>query len=522
MSTAARLISGSAASWAQIAVTMASQIVLVPIYLNYWDVETYGVWLAVQGIMSVLSMLDYGHQNFLAYEFLRLGINDKLALSKYLWSGIVMSFLISLFQVILIVLFFFTGTVAFLLGMSDTENITLLNSAGIALFLQGFSWMVFVTIAGLMGRALATFGYFPRTAWWSVLAAIVTAVVPLIAVVMGADLVITSVVQVIGIGMYSVPLYIDLFKLLKKEKIRFIKPSLSVGYTNFRKSLPLLGKSLFENVRQQGVRLILAPMSGPVGLVAFSTMRTGANVALQGLNTIVNPLVPDLMRFLHARDQPRTESAFATIWILVIAVMAPAIVILQAFVEPFYLLWTQNKVAFDPLLFALLSLGVLVYAVVQPAMAVVIGNNLTKTQLALTAMAAIIAFGVLILSVPVIGIVGAAGALLLAEIGAAIGYKIYAKRWLKENQLLWPSRAFHIAMAAVVIAAISLGALIIAPQLKWLLLFLSLFLFAWNFWRYWKVLPAIARQNAKNIIKKIPFINTVLTQILSKLKQRTL
>src|SRR3990170_597122 len=522
MSTAARLISGSAASWVQIAVNMASQIVLVPIYLSYWDAETYGVWLAVQGIMSTLSMLDYGHQNFLAYEFLRLGGNDRIALGKYLWSGLVIGLIISLIQIALIIIFILSGTLAFLLGESGIEDSSLLNSAGVALFLQGFSWMVFATSPGLIGRALAAFGYFPRAAWWGVVSATMTALVPLIAVIMGADLMITSVVLIIGAGVYSIPIYIDFFKLLKKEKIRFIKPSLSVGYTNFSKSLPLLGKSLFENVRQQGVRLILAPMSGPVGLVAFSTMRTGANVALQGLNTIVNPLVPDLMRFLHARDQPRTESAFATIWILVIAVMAPAIVILQAFVEPFYLLWTQNKVAFDPLLFALLSLGVLVYAVVQPAMAVVIGNNLTKTQLALTAMAAIIAFGVLILSVPVIGIVGAAGALLLAEIGAAIGYKIYAKRWLKENQLLWPSRAFHIAMAAVVIAAISLGALIIAPQLKWLLLLLSLFLFAWNFWRYWKVLPAIARQNAKNIIKKIPFINTVLTQILSKLKQRTL
>jgi O-antigen/teichoic acid export membrane protein len=382
--------------------------------------------------------------------------------------------------------------------------------------------MAFTSTAGLMGRALATFGYFPRTAWWAVVAAVVTAVAPLIAVIMGADLVITAVVQFIGLGVYSIPLYTDLFKLLKKEKIRFIKPSFSVGYTNFSKSLPLLGKSLFENVRQQGVRLILAPMSGPVGLVAFSTMRTGANVALQGLNTIVNPLVPDLMRFLHARDQPRTESAFATIWILVIAVMAPAIVILQAFVEPFYLLWTQNKVTFDPLLFALLSLGVLVYAIVQPAMAVVIGNNLTKTQLALTAMAAVIVFSVLILSVPMIGIVGAAAALLLAEIGAAIGYKIYAKRWLKQNQLLWPSRAFHIAIAALVIAAVSLGCLIIAPQLKWLVLPFSMLLFVWNFWRYWKVLPAIARQNAKNIIRKIPLINSLLTQILSKLKQRTL
>jgi hypothetical protein len=174
------------------------------------------------------------------------------------------------------------------------------------------------------------------------------------------------------------------------------------------------------------------------------------------------------------------------------------------------------------LLFALLSLGVLVYAIVQPAMAVVIGNNLTKTQLALTAMAAVIVFSVLILSVPMIGIVGAAAALLLAEIGAAIGYKIYAKRWLKQNQLLWPSRAFHIAIAALVIAAVSLGCLIIAPQLKWLVLPFSMVLFVWNFWRYWKVLPAIARQNAKNIIRKIPLINRLLTQILSKLKQRTL
>ncbi len=518
MSTAARLISGSAASWAQIAVNMASQIVLVPIYLSYWDAETYGVWLAVQGIMNTLSMLDLGHQNFLAYEFLRLGDNDRVALSKYLWSGIVIGLLISLIQLILIIVFIFSGTLAFLLGESGIENNSLLSAAGVALVLQGFSWMVFATSPGLIGRALAAFGYFPRTAWWGVVSVTMTALAPIIAVIMGADLMITSLVLVIGAGVYSIPIYIDFFKLLKKEKIGFVKPSLSTGYTNFRKSLPLLGKSLFENVRQQGVRLILTPMSGPVGLVAFSTMRTGANVALQGLNTIINPLLPELMRFLHARDQSRTESAFATIWILVITVMAPGVVILQVLIEPLYVLWTQNKVSFDPLLFAFLSFGVLVYAVVQPAMAVVIGNNLTKTQLALTAMAAIIVFAVLILSVPIIGIVGAGAALLLAEISAAVGYKFYAKRWLRQNDLQWPSRAFHIAIAALVIAAVSLGGLIIAPQLKWILLPVSMLLFAWNVLRYWKILPQIAKQNAKNILMRIP----VIRSILSKFDQKTL
>ena len=522
MSTAARLISGSAASWVQIAVNMASQIVLVPIYLSYWEAETYGVWLAVQGIMNTLSMFDLGHQNFLAYEFLRLAHKDRVALRKYLWSGIVVGLIICLIQIILIVIFIFSGTLDFLLGESGIKNSSLLNSASVALFIQGLAWMVFATSPGLIGRALAAFGYFPRTAWWGVVAVTATALAPLMAVIMGADLVITSVVLAIGTGVYSIPIYIDLFKLLKKEKIGFVKPSLSTGYTNFRKSLPLLGKSLFENVRQQGVRLILTPLSGPVGLVAFSTMRTGANVALQGLNTIVNPLLPDLMRFLHARDQSRTESAFATIWILVIAVMAPGVVILQALIEPLYVLWTQNKVSFDPLLFAFLSLGVLVYAVAQPAMAVVIGNNLTKTQLALTALAAIIVFAVLILSVPLLGIVGAGAALLLAEISAAVGYKRSAKRWLMQNNLQWPSRAFHIAMAALVIAAVSLGGLVIAPQFKWILLPVSMFFFAWNGLRYWKILPQIAKQNAKNIVMRIPVVSTILTQILSKLNQKTL
>jgi O-antigen/teichoic acid export membrane protein len=510
MSTAARLISGSAASWLQIAVNMASQVVLVPIYLSYWDAETYGVWLAVQGIMSTLSMLDLGHQNFLAYEFLRLGDNDRAGLSKYLWSGVVIGVIISLFQIILIITFIFSGTLAFLLGESGIQDSSLLNLAGIALLLQGFSWLVFATSPGLIGRALAAFGYFPRTAWWAVVAATMTALAPLVAVIMGADLMITSLALVLGAAVYSVPIYMDFFKLLRKEKIGFVKPSLSTGFTNFRKSLPLLGKSLFENVRQQGVRLVLTPLAGPVGLVAFSTMRTGANVALQGLNTIVNPLVPDLMRFLHARDQSRTESAFATIWMLVIGVMAPAIVILQAFIEPLFLLWTQNKVSFDPLLFAFLSFGVLVYAVVQPAMAVVIGNNLTKTQLALTALAAIIVLAVLIISVPILGIVGAGAALLLAEISAAIGYKTYAKRWLKQNDLQWPSRAFHIAMAALVITAVSLAGLIMAPGLRWIFLPVSMFLFALNVLRYWKILPQIAKQNAKNILMKVPVVSTVL------------
>ena len=504
MSTAGRLISGSVASWAQIGVTMAAQLILVPIYLGHWDVKTYGIWLAIQGIMSALSMLDLGYQNYIAFEFLRLGQRNILDLSKALSSALVFGVMIGLTQILLVCVFTVTDILGFLIGENRANDIELLRQAGIVLILQGFTWLFLNTIPGLMVRALAPFGYYPRMAWWTFLYAIMTAVAPLIAVVMGANLLWAGIAFAGSAFGYAVLFYIDVFRLLKKERIKLIKPSLKLGYSNFRLSLPLLGKALLENVRQQGVRLVLAPLAGPVGLAAFSTMRTGANVALQGLNTIINPLLPDLMRFLHDRDQPRSEAAFSTIWIVIVACLAPGVVILQMFIEPFYVYWTQGKIAFDPLLFALLSLGVLVYAVVQPAMAVVIGNNLTKIQLIIAAVAGVILFAVLSVLVPIIGIIGAAIALLLAEIVAAVFYKVHAERWLRGNQLMWPKKAFEVSIVSVLIAAVALGLIIFFPQIKWPIFAISMILFVWNFWRSWQGLPTVAIDSAKNFMIRIP------------------
>ncbi|HTE33761.1 MAG TPA: hypothetical protein VK666_25445, partial [Chryseolinea sp.] len=253
MSTAARLVSGSVASWAQIGVTIAAQVVLVPIYLSHWNVKTYGVWLAVQGILSALSMLDMGYQSYLGFEFLRLGKKNLLLLSKSLWSAMLVGILISLVQITIMVIFVFTDALPFLLGEAGTQDYELIHAAGVSLILQGITWLIIMTIPGLMVKALAAFGYFPRTAWWGFAYALTIAFAPLIAVIYGGDLLMASISLFIGAMLCGLGLYIDLIRLLKKEKIRFLKPSFSLGFSNFKLSLPLLGKSLLENVRQQGV-----------------------------------------------------------------------------------------------------------------------------------------------------------------------------------------------------------------------------------------------------------------------------
>ncbi len=500
MSTALRVISGSSAAWARIGVTMLSQLVLVPLYLSYWTVETYGIWLAVHALANVLCTLDFGHQTFLEYEFLRIGKDQPAELSKHLSSGIFIGICLSIFQALLIIILIVSGMLPTLFGEFKLANQSILHDAGIVLLLQGITWLICTSTTGLFTRALAPFGYYPRMSWWEVLNATLSIFAPVVAVVLGANLLITSLVAAGATIVCNCFQYCDIFHLFLKEQINISTPSLRLGLKNLLYSFIISGRNLLENVRQQGVRLILTPLSSATGLAAFSTIRTGANVALQGMATVSNPLMPELMRFLHQRDQKRIDSAFGTVWIVVVALLAPAVVMLQAFIKPLYFIWTRGQVPFNPWLFATLSQAVLIYASAQPAIAVVKGNNLLKPQFSISALAAIVVIGGMWILVPDVGILGAGVSLLIAEVIAAAGYNVVASRWMMHAGLSWPSNHFHIVSASVWIAAAAMGAMIWLPDAKWFILIGSLLLLFWNVRRYWLVLPEIATERVRKMI----------------------
>ncbi|OWP61942.1 hypothetical protein CDA63_16705 [Hymenobacter amundsenii] len=496
MSTAQRLISGTAISWLQIGVTIVSQLALVPVMLTYWSVEAYGVWLAVTAIISLVSLVDLGHHDFLMYEFMRIGRNDPTQLSRYLWSGLLFSLLISTVQTLAVALLLATDTLSVLFDSVKLANPGLLHEGGVTLLVFSIGWGLTNSLSGLMTKVLLPFGYYPRMAWWGLGLSIFFVVTIIASVVLGASLQLTAVITTGANVLFTGLIYLDLFRLLRREGITYTPPSLGLGYHNFVRSLAVSGKSGLENLRQQGIRLFLPALVGTTGLATFSTLRTGSNLALQGLNTIVQPLMPELMRFLHQRDQARCEAAFGTIWIIVVGIMAPATVVLQLVVEPLYALWTRGRIPFHPLLFALLSIGVLVFALIQPGIAVVKGNNLLRPQVVLSALAAGCVLGGLFGLVPGMGLVGIGVALLVAEIVAAVGYQLVARRWLAANGLQWPRQAYAIVLTSVVLAAAACLAIVWLPAFRWLTLAGALLGLGANAWRYWQVLPRLATERA--------------------------
>ncbi|BAV04285.1 polysaccharide biosynthesis protein [Filimonas lacunae] len=485
---------------------------LIPIYLSHWSVNVYGIWLAIQALVTVLSTLDKGHQNYLGFEFLKIGADKKKELSINLWSSIEVGLWTGLLEVLVIAGIVYSGLLMPMLGETSADNSQLVKDAGIVLLLQGIIWWITGSIGGILVRSLSPFGYYARMSWWGVWSAVITSIAPLIPVIMGKGLLEAGIAMAVATVVYNIPMFFDMFRLLKKEgvSISFSQKSSKLGWRNFFHSLALSGKDLLENLRQQGIRVILAPLSGATAMAAFSTIRTGANIALQGLGTLTNPLMPELMRFLNQRDQERMEASFGTVWMVLIAILTPGVLILQAFAPALFHVWTKGKITFDPLLFAILSLGVLVYAQAQPAMTIMRGNNLLRSQLIISILSALVVLAGMFTLVPMVGIVGAGIALLASELVATQGYKMVAHKWLVQHGLKWPAQASRIAHLSVLIATVFSTLMVLFPQHAYIILVVSLIAVGINVRWYWKRLPVLVIQKTNGLLKKIPVMGKLI------------
>jgi O-antigen/teichoic acid export membrane protein len=502
MSAIKRVISGSIASWLSILIGIFTQIILVPIYLNFWSLHEYSLWLIIQSFSGFFSIIDKSHQNYLGFEFLKYGKFAKKEIGFTLTSGILFSAIIALFQIVIILLLYFSDSLTLIIGKNNTIGDDTSNVFISVILFQVFGWIISGSIGGLLLRSVYPFGYYSRMAWWGTIVALLNNIAPVIIIVLGGHIFFTGLIQAILMIVFSLPIYYEILNILHKENVGFKQFSLLTGFQNYKNSTFLALKDFLEYFRQQGVRLIITSITLSKEVIIFNTTRTGANTALQGLSTITNPLMPELMTFLHERKQDKIEASLGTIWIIVIALMCPGVLILQSFIEPFFIIWTQNKVVFNPGLFATLSLGVLIYGAAQPALAIVTGNNLIKPQILISAIAAIIVIAGMWFLIPKLGILGSGISLLTAEVTSLFLYRNYASKWLISYSLKWPLKQFNLVFLQIIIVTISMFLIIHYSIHKNIILLISISTQTYVFILFFKSLPIIVKDKIYSFLSK--------------------
>lgn len=191
--------------------------------------------------------------------------------------------------------------------------------------------------------------------------------------------------------------------------------------------------------------------------------------------------------------------SFAMVWLVVLVLLNPAVIVAELFGKQIFAVWTHGKIPFDFALFAGLSSGILIYALAQPAMAILQGNNLIWLQLAFSALTSTVAVAGIWISIGRFGISGVGVVLAISEFCGLIAYLRAGMRWLAAHDMKWPWRLFAISSTAVLITVVSLYLMAVAVS-KDFVAACCLFLQAMFAIAYWRVLPEDAKERIRRIL----------------------
>ena len=492
MSTPARIARGTALTLGTVAVNILGQIVTVPIFLSFWEAETYGVWLIMISAFGYLFLLSTAFQQYAYSEMLKVGPAAKETVRIIYRTSVVMAFAIATFELV-IVATFTSGPILARIVPEWHENALLGTVVSILLLYSVLNFLI-MPVNAITANANVVYGHYPRVAIWGLFNAIFRLAAPAIAVLLGADFQTAALVYVLAYVASVLPALADMLRLARREGL--LRPAPVVwqqGFRNVAFCLPLAGRTFIDSFRQQGFRILLGTYAGATAVTALATTRTFANVLHQGLSTITAPLMPELMRYVVNRDQARMEGAFTIVWLCLFFLLVPGILLLCLFAEPIYLFWTQGAVEFDPVLFLTLLVAVLLYASGQPANAILQGQNRIAWIISISVAAALglVAFSILL--IPHFGLRGAGFALLGAELCAAMLTLSGAARALRQSGLDFPWRSFALVAATVgtVFALTLLAVTVFSGQPVFMAVpFAANALFAGL---YWTTIPTLAR-----------------------------
>lgn len=472
---------------------LVAQVATVPIYLEHWPVDVYGLWLLLHSAAVMLPILDGAHHQYLDGEFLKTGDENLSRMNEIFWGGFAVSIVVGGLQ--------FLATLGFLWllgkGWIPWQEQALVDSQfpSIATFLgiYAFLWWCMGSAGGILVRYLYPLGYYPRVAWWFVAVTLVESIVPVVIVLFGGDLFAATVGFLVAFVFVRGALLLDSLRIAVRAGLRKCVIEWTVAWGRFARSLILALQQWTEAMRQQGMRLILAPLAGTAEMTHFATLRVGVNAVSQGFTAVSTPLMPELMRFVRLRDQSRVDATLATLWSIMIAIVIPVSFVIQFYSEAVFSIWTDSKLKFDPVVFALLTFGMILFAISQPAWVLIRANNLLKSQLIISVTSAALLVAVMAALTPKLGIRGAATAAGITECFCLAAITFTAVQWCKEHALQFPIDQFWYVLAAFGTACFAYLAtqffswpawLISAPFVAAYLLIIVL---------YWRALPIIGR-----------------------------
>jgi O-antigen/teichoic acid export membrane protein len=392
-------------------VTALIQLVAVPLLLRAWGAAKYGDWLILSAMPTYLALSNLGFGNASGSDMtMRVAAGDRTgALQTFQSSWVLLTTTSAVLILLLSVTVWHVPWCAWL-HLSSLSNP------------QAAEVILILGVYAAVGQQNSVFesgyrcdGHFATGTTGLTLLRLVEALAAVAVALRGGSLRSVSLtyltVRCLGIFSYWVAL---------RVKCPWIR--LGTQYAQWaavrRLARPAFGFLTYpasQALSVQGFSVAVGVLLGPVAVVEFTTIRTLTRINIQLLNIISCAIWPvlstafggndiDLARRLHHRAFQVT---------LLTAVLDAALLMLVG--PTVYRIWTHNAVTFDNICFYVLVATATVNALWFTSFAVLMSNNTHHRAAFSYFIGTIASIVIAVLLIPVVGLVGAAIALLALE-----------------------------------------------------------------------------------------------------------
>lgn len=329
-----------------VTINMIYQLISVPVFLVYWGAELYGEWIILNTITAYFQMSDIGLNTATANDFSFSYANKNYKKCSILINNnilfIIFAF-IFVFIALIIVEYFSILTRLFSFQLIDPTTIKI----GIIILLS----QVFVgTLTNTLTSIYRASNYFAR----GVMIDNAIRIVELSSIIIGV-LISFSIVHILLLALFikTLGLFIKYW-----DSRNFFMFTPSIMYFNFVElkrlampSISFLSFPISNSIILNGSTLLINFLLGSFAVVLFNTTRTITSLVKALLDILQKSVWPQLAlaygnkNFNLIRKIHRHIVFFSTLITII------SILLLLFIGKSIYLMWTGNKIPFDPILF---------------------------------------------------------------------------------------------------------------------------------------------------------------------------
>lgn len=345
-----RIIAGMGANSFGMVITVAIQLVSVPLFLHFWDLETYGKWLILTAIPSYLSMADVGMVTAAGNKMtMAMGKNDPFEANQIFQSAQAFMLIVcGALALIVIPIVLFAPLPWF-------ENM------GQRVALAGMSLGVLVSLFG--GLSEAAFKASERYAFGTMLSNYVR-LGEFLGCIVGLALMGSFASVAFGGCIMKLIGCIVGMMLVNKNNLAFNwglrYASLVEIKSMFKHAVSFMAFPLANALSFQAITILVGAMFGSASVAVFSTYRTISRVAVQCTAIFSHVLWPEFSRLFGKASKEAIKKLYLRTSFLG-GLQAVFLSLVLYFTSPLLLkIWTHDAIHFNSSLMQIM----LVYAAI--------------------------------------------------------------------------------------------------------------------------------------------------------------